>query len=181
MPFPATLKRPTRTNRGVAQQDFMAGITVGSLAVRLADGAADIDAAQSLRYRVFYEEMTARPSDEMASKRRDIDSFDGYCDHLVVIGRERARDSELRPIIILLTDGVANVGLSAGSDPISDAMSSAYAIALDAVPALVVDADRRREHSSPLPDLAKRMRATHVRLDALAAGQLTHLIRLATN
>ncbi len=97
-----------------------------------------------------------------------------------VIGRERARDSELRPIIILLTDGVANVGLSAGSDPISDAMSSAHAIALDAVPALVVDADRRREHSSPLPDLAKRMRATHVRLDALAAGQLTHLIRLAT-
>lgn len=78
----------------MSAHDFMAGITAGSLAVRLADGATDIDAAQSLRYRVFYEEMTARPSDEMAAKRRDFDRFDEYFDHLLVIDQERPAGSE---------------------------------------------------------------------------------------
>ncbi len=78
----------------MAEQDFMAGITAGSLTVRLADGESDIDAAQALRYRVFYEEMTSRPSDEMASKRRDFDRFDGYCDHLLVIDGDRPAGSD---------------------------------------------------------------------------------------
>ena len=97
----------------------------------------------------------------------------------LVVERERARDAQLRPILILLTDGVANVGLSAGSDPITDALQSAGAIARDHVPALVVDADRRHNRSSSLVELANQMAAAHVRLDALAAGQLTSLIRLA--
>ena len=96
-----------------------------------------------------------------------------------VVERERARDAELRPIVILLTDGVANVGLVAGSDPITDALRSASAIARERVPALVVDADRRHNRSSSLVELARQMAAAHVRLDALAAGQLTSLIRLA--
>src|SRR5579863_1859209 len=53
--------------------------------VRLAQNAAEIDAAQALRYRVFYEEMGARPTPEMAAARRDFDAFDADCDHLLVI------------------------------------------------------------------------------------------------
>ncbi len=59
----------------------------GMLEVRLARDDAEITAAQSLRYRVFYEEMTARPSPEVAAARRDFDRFDAYCDHLLVIDR----------------------------------------------------------------------------------------------
>jgi putative hemolysin len=55
-----------------------------SLQVRLAEGAAEIDAAQALRYRVFYEEMGAQPTPEMAQRRRDFDGFDSACDHLLV-------------------------------------------------------------------------------------------------
>ena len=97
-----------------------------------------------------------------------------------VVRRERARDPEVRPIMILLTDGVANVGLAPGSDPLADAHRSATALARDAVPSLVIDADRRRDRASPLAELARRMSATHVRLDALAGGTLTRMIRLAT-
>ena len=97
-----------------------------------------------------------------------------------VIIRERSRDTEIRPIVILLTDGVGNVGLNAGSDPMDDAHRAARQLALDRIPALVVDADRRRARVSPLPDLAKAMAATHVQLEAIAAGQLTNLIRLAS-
>jgi len=78
----------------MSTQDFMSGITAGSLAVRLAKCAADIDASQSLRYRVFYEEMASRPSDEMAAKRRDFDRFDEYCDHLLVIDQDSPAGSE---------------------------------------------------------------------------------------
>ncbi len=58
---------------------------IESLQVRLAQSAADIDAAQALRYRVFYEEMGAQPTAEMAARRRDFDRFDDDCDHLLVI------------------------------------------------------------------------------------------------
>ena len=55
------------------------------LEVRLAESEDEILAAQSLRYRVFYEEMGAKPCEEMASKRLDFDAFDAVCDHLLVL------------------------------------------------------------------------------------------------
>ncbi|HEY1505232.1 MAG TPA: GNAT family N-acyltransferase [Stellaceae bacterium] len=65
--------------------DSIVDVRYQSLQVRLAQSAAEIDAAQALRYRVFYEEMGAQPTAEMASRRRDFDRFDGDCDHLLVI------------------------------------------------------------------------------------------------
>jgi putative hemolysin len=61
----------------------------GSLEVLLAPNAGYVDAAQALRYRVFYEEMAAVPSPEMAAKRRDFDPFDEVCEHLLVIDHNR--------------------------------------------------------------------------------------------
>jgi len=66
-----------------------APVRAGTLEVRLAASDAEIDAAQALRYRVFYEEMQARPSAEAAVSRRDRDAFDAYCDHLLVIDERR--------------------------------------------------------------------------------------------
>lgn len=62
----------------------------GPLQVRLAETAADIDAAQALRFRIFYEGMGARPQPEMAQRRRDIDRFDYACDHLLVLDHSRS-------------------------------------------------------------------------------------------
>jgi len=64
-------------------------IMAGTLEVRLAASAAEIQAAQALRYRVFYEEMAAHPSDEAKATRRDADRFDAWCDHLLVIDHRR--------------------------------------------------------------------------------------------
>lgn len=60
------------------------GLRIGRLGARLAASSADIEAVQSLRYQVFYEEMAAKPDEEMAAARRDIDRFDAYADHLMV-------------------------------------------------------------------------------------------------
>ncbi len=67
----------------------MRTVTAGALEVRLADNDAEREAAQALRYRVFYDEMAARPSEETAALKRDFDAFDPFCDHLLVIDRER--------------------------------------------------------------------------------------------
>jgi len=57
----------------------------GSLEVRLATTTAEIEAAQRLRYQVFYDEMGAKPTPEMAASGRDFDQFDADWDHLLVI------------------------------------------------------------------------------------------------
>lgn len=70
-------------------------LTVGSLQVRLAESPAEIDAAQALRYRVFYEEMGAHPTAETMARQRDFDSLDEVCDHLLVIDNARAGDQKV--------------------------------------------------------------------------------------
>jgi putative hemolysin len=80
-------------NMYVAASGF-SPIKAGALEVRLAHTAAEVDAAQALRYRVFFEEMAARPGVEAAAARRDRDAFDAYCDHLLVIDRKRGEGAE---------------------------------------------------------------------------------------
>lgn len=65
-----------------------------NLGVRLAETAAEIDAAQALRYRVFYEEMGAVADPATAATRRDIDDFDAVADHLLVLDHDRGEGPE---------------------------------------------------------------------------------------
>ena len=57
----------------------------GNLGVRIATEPAEVDAVQALRYRVFYEEMGARPDSAALLSRRDRDAFDPVADHLIVV------------------------------------------------------------------------------------------------
>jgi putative hemolysin len=67
---------------------------IGSLETRLARNFREVDAAQALRFRVFVEEMHAQlPADAMRRKR-DIDSFDEICDHLLVVDTALDGDPE---------------------------------------------------------------------------------------
>jgi len=52
--------------------------------VRLARNAAEIAAAQEVRYRVFYDELGASNAGVGALRSRDADRFDEVCDHLLV-------------------------------------------------------------------------------------------------
>jgi L-ornithine Nalpha-acyltransferase len=70
-------------------------ISSGPLQVRLAESEADIDAAQALRYRIFYESLGARAAVEAARRRRDFDRFDERCDHLLVLDHSRGTGPEI--------------------------------------------------------------------------------------
>ncbi|NHO31527.1 GNAT family N-acetyltransferase [Acetobacter fallax] len=67
------------------QRDGFPELRGGNLGVRIASTPAEIEAAQALRYRVFFEEMGAHPDVEAKRLRRDVDEFDQYADHLLVI------------------------------------------------------------------------------------------------
>jgi putative hemolysin len=84
----AELLGPPISNREIVK------VVAGDFEVRLAGNAAEIDAAQALRYRIFYEEMKAHPSPEVAARQRDFDAFDEVCDHLLVLDRRRGEGPE---------------------------------------------------------------------------------------
>jgi putative hemolysin len=60
-------------------------LRAGNLGVRIASTAAEIDAVQALRYRVFYDEMGAEPDAVARGTHRDRDGFDAVADHLLVV------------------------------------------------------------------------------------------------
>ncbi len=58
---------------------------VDNLKVRLARGRSEVAEAQRMRYRVFYEELGARPTEKVRATGIDSDAFDEVCDHLLVL------------------------------------------------------------------------------------------------
>ncbi len=87
-PAPVTVDPPAPVHSTVAAAaGRVVDISSGPLQVRLANCAADIDAAQALRYRIFYEKLGARPLPGMEQQRRDSDAFDPICDHLLVVSK----------------------------------------------------------------------------------------------
>jgi putative hemolysin len=85
------------TEDGFAQWPVLS--TSAALEVRLAETEEEVEAAQRLRYCVFYEEMSAMPTAEMRAARRDFDHFDEFCDHLLVVDRA-AHDEDGQPAVV---------------------------------------------------------------------------------
>jgi putative hemolysin len=69
-------------------------LSQGDQIIRLADNEAEVRAAQALRYQIFYDEMGAKPTAEMAEQGRDFDEFDNHCEHLLVIDRSRGEGAD---------------------------------------------------------------------------------------
>jgi putative hemolysin len=80
---------------------------IGTLEARLARSKAEIRAAQALRYRVFYEEMAAKPTPLQMLIRRDHDAWDKACDHLLAIDDSSARADRIVATYRLMTDAAA--------------------------------------------------------------------------
>ena len=74
------------------------GLRNGPLEVRLARDRNEVEAAQRLRYGVFYEEMGAEPTPQMRAELRDFDRYDAFCDHLLVLHHGDAETDETRVI-----------------------------------------------------------------------------------
>lgn len=67
----------------------------GPFEVRLAESAEEVAAAQRLRHRAFFGEAGGCPGCDAATPGRDVDRFDDFCDHLLVID---PNENELRVV-----------------------------------------------------------------------------------
>jgi putative hemolysin len=85
----AFVPAPVRRMKGRFDPNARVLGRLGTLEVRLARSRDEVKAAQQLRYHVFYEEMSAKPSLLQKLTRRDKDGFDRYCDHLLVVDTSR--------------------------------------------------------------------------------------------
>ncbi|MFG1345406.1 GNAT family N-acyltransferase [Xanthobacter autotrophicus DSM 431] len=98
LPAPQKLVTDLRAYSGIRHKDALPhdedGIVlgrIGALEVRLARTARDVRRAQRLRYKVFYEEMSAVPDATARIARRDMDSFDTICEHLLVLDHDAGK------------------------------------------------------------------------------------------
>jgi putative hemolysin len=67
--------------------------------IRVAQTQAEVEAAQRVRYRVFYEELGAVPTPMMEAHRLDFDKYDPFCDHLLAVDRSSV-DEEGQPVVM---------------------------------------------------------------------------------
>jgi putative hemolysin len=63
-------------------------LRAGTLEVFIASRPEDIESSQRLRYKIFFEEMGAPLTPEVARTKRDQDMFDDVCDHLLVVDHQ---------------------------------------------------------------------------------------------
>jgi putative hemolysin len=91
---------PTRPLKG--------DLRINNLEVRMAQDQSEMEAAQRLRYRVFYEEMGAEASPEQASTGRDIEKFDPVCDHMLVIDHNKTGSDAIVGTYRMLRRSVAD-------------------------------------------------------------------------
>ena len=85
------------------------------ISVKVTRDPAEIEAAQRLRYQVFYEEFAAKPNDQMAVARLDFDDYDDYADHLIVTDHSRG-DKIVGTYRLLQQDAAKRIGQFYSSD-----------------------------------------------------------------
>jgi putative hemolysin len=93
-PLPVDAPLPAEPQRPAPRAEGFEELRAGNLGLRVAETAAEIDAAQALRFRVFYDEMGARADAATSAARRDSDEFDAVADHLLVLDHDLGNGPE---------------------------------------------------------------------------------------
>jgi putative hemolysin len=103
-------------------------LRAGNLGLRLAETPAEIDAAQALRFRVFYDEMGARADAATRAAMRDSDEFDAVADHLLVLDHDLGHGAEavVGTYRLIRREGAAKLGRFYSEGEYDVAMLAAY-------------------------------------------------------
>jgi len=93
-----------------------------------------------------------------------------------LIRSERAKNPNIRPILVIISDGEANVPLSAGAEPLSELESLAGKIARDKIPAIFIDAAARGKSGGEMQRVAGIMQASFLTIRDLSASSVLHAV-----
>jgi magnesium chelatase subunit D len=95
-----------------------------------------------------------------------------------VVDEWAVREPGLKPVIVLLSDGRANVGF-AGGNPLSDALAAAAALARRGVRALAIDTEAGPFRLGWMKRIAEALNAEHRALDDFRGRELSAAVRQA--
>ena len=93
-----------------------------------------------------------------------------------LLARARRQDEEILPLMVLLTDGQANVAIS-NLPPQQEAYQIADLIAAHAIRAIVIDTELPTIQRGLSRQLAEHLRGAYYRLEDLSDGGLVQAIR----
>jgi magnesium chelatase subunit D len=96
-----------------------------------------------------------------------------------LIRSERLKSPELKPVLLIVSDGEANVPLRPGVPAMDELAALASKIAADGIPAVFVDAAAQPGKISPMERIAAQMAASYVPIQNLTAPSLLKAVREA--
>jgi putative hemolysin len=86
--------QPKAENPAIVMPTFE-HLALETLTLKIAETPEEIIAAQELRYQVFYQEMGAIPTVEMKQLGREVEAYDPFCQHLLVIDQSDPVDKKI--------------------------------------------------------------------------------------
>lgn len=96
-----------------------------------------------------------------------------------VIRTARQKHPQLRPLLVIVSDGEANVPLTSGADVVRELTDLGRSISNEHIRSLVVDSGANGRGRSVMQGLAAALGGHYQRVDDLHAGRLLALIREA--
>jgi len=92
------------------------------------------------------------------------------------LAREINRDRDLLPLLVLVSDGRANVAPE-GGDPVETALAAARAIRSRGIPAVVVDAEEGHLRLGLAREISNALGGRYIRLKEVAAERVSQAVR----
>ena len=105
---------------------------------------------------------------------------EGLDQALILLQTLKRRDKNVRPVLVLVTDGRAN-SASNGKDAVGDALAMAKKIAVAGVPAVVIDTETDFISLGVAQKVAAEMGATYYHLAELSDSAVIHIAQQAAN
>jgi len=93
-----------------------------------------------------------------------------------LIRSERTKNPGVRPILVIISDGDANVPVSPEAEPLEELESLAEKIAQDRVAAVFIDAAEKKKGESRMQRLAVRMQASCITISDLSASDILEAV-----
>lgn len=102
---------------------------------------------------------------------------DGLATALLTLYTKSHRDSDMEPILILVTDGRANYIDESGNNPVEQALAMGEKIGKAGITSVVIDTETDFIKLGIAKDLAKAMNATYYSLKQLSEEQIIRVVR----
>jgi magnesium chelatase subunit D len=93
-----------------------------------------------------------------------------------LIRTERLKNPCVRPILVIISDGEANIPISAGVEPMEELGSLVEKIARDRIAAIFIDAAAQQKHESEMQRIAARMQASYITMSDLSASSVLEAV-----